>query len=542
VTGPSGNDIEETMSAASPSTKRVQAERILVLDFGSQYTQLIARRIRESRVYSEIHACDTPIGLIRDYKPKGIILSGSPSSVYDNHPPACSPEILNLGVPVLGICFGMQWMTHRLNGRVAKSARREYGKAELIIDDSTDLFKGVGGGATPVGGAKTLVWMSHGDRIDQAPSGFDVIAHTANSPIAAMRDEKRHLYAIQFHPEVVHTPEGTDILKNFLYRVCGCSPVWTMKAYLDRAIGRIQEQVGGAPVICALSGGVDSAVAALLTQRAVGDQLTCIFVDNGLLRNREAEEVAETFRKTFKLNLRYVDASKRFLKKLKGVTDPERKRRIIGRQFIQVFEEEAREIGRPEFLVQGTLYPDVIESVSSKGPSATIKTHHNVGGLPTRMRFKLVEPLRELFKDEVRRLGEEMGVPEAILWRHPFPGPGLAVRIIGEVTRRRLDLLRDADQVVEQEIRAAGLYRPIWQAFAVLLPIKTVGVMGDERTYEHVVAVRAVQSQDGMTADWVKIPHEVLERISNRIVNEIRGINRVVYDISSKPPSTIEWE
>ncbi|HEY4485126.1 MAG TPA: glutamine-hydrolyzing GMP synthase [Nitrospiria bacterium] len=520
----------------------VHAEKILILDFGSQYTQLIARRVRESQVYCEIFPCHTPLSAIRAFQPRGIILSGGPSSVYDDHPPVCAPGILEMNVPILGICYGMQWITHRLGGRVSKSARREYGKADLVIDDANDLFREVGSQIASSSPLSATVWMSHGDRIDQAPKGFDIIAHTANSAIAAVRDRRRNLYAIQFHPEVVHTPQGTRILQNFLYRICGCSPLWTMKAYLDQAVEKIRKQVGDEEVLCALSGGVDSSVAAVLTHRAVGDQLTCVFVDNGLLRRSEAEQVLETFRKTFKLRLRYAEASRRFLGKLKGVIDPERKRRIIGRQFIHVFEEEAKQLRRPPFLVQGTLYPDVIESVSFKGPSATIKTHHNVGGLPARMRFTLVEPLRELFKDEVRRLGQELGLTEEILWRQPFPGPGLAVRIIGEVTRKRLDMLRQADAVVEEEIRKAGLTRQIWQAFAVLLPIKTVGVMGDERTYEHVCAVRAVHSQDGMTADWVRLPYDVLEAIGTRIVNEVRGINRVVYDISSKPPSTIEWE
>ena len=517
---------------------------ILVLDFGSQYTQLIARRVRENQVYCKILPCYAPLDSIRELKPKGLILSGGPASVYDSQPPACSEGILELGIPILGICYGMQWITHQMGGKVSPAARREYGKASLIIDDGTDLLKKIG--SSSMSGSQTSsttnVWMSHGDRIEKMPGSFRVIAHTHNSPIAAIKHQTRPIFALQFHPEVVHTQEGTGILKNFLYSICRVNPTWTMRSYLDRAVDDIRGTVQQGRVICALSGGVDSAVAAMLVHRAVGEQLTCVFVNNGLLRSQEVEQVVDTFRRDLKLDLRYVDATTSFLKKLVGVTDPEKKRRIIGRQFITIFEQEAKKIGNVEFLVQGTLYPDWIESTSFRGPSATIKTHHNVGGLPRRMRFRLIEPLRELFKDEVRRLGLEIDIPESIIYRHPFPGPGLAVRIIGDVNRKRIDLLRQADSIVDQEIRKAGLYRDIWQAFAILLPIKTVGVMGDERTYEHVIAIRAVQSEDGMTADWFRLPHDVLELMSNRIINEIKGINRVVFDVTSKPPGTIEWE
>jgi len=512
----------------------IHSDKILVLDFGSQYTQLIARRVREAKVYSEIMPYNVPFAKIKKFNPRGIILSGGPSSVYQKGAPICSPGIFNLNVPVLGICYGMQLMTHLFEGKVGRAEKREYGKAELYIDDDTNVLEGLGNG--------TVVWMSHGDKIETLPEGFSTIGHTANSPIAAMGDDQRRLYGLQFHPEVVHTHNGTKILHNFVYNICGCSATWTMKSFLDYSIENIKRKVGRRHVICALSGGVDSTVVATLVSRAVGGQLTSIFVNNGLLRKGEAEKVQNMINETLHLNLRYVDASDLFLKKLEGVTDPEKKRKIIGREFIRVFEKEAKKIGKAEFLAQGTLYPDVIESVSFKGPSATIKTHHNVGGLPTKMQFDLIEPLRELFKDEVRVLGKELAIPDEILWRQPFPGPGLAIRVLGDITEERLYILREADAIVLEEIKREGLYKDIWQSFAVLLPVKTVGVMGDERTYENVIALRAVTSMDGMTADWVKLPYELLGRISNRIINEVKGVNRVVYDISSKPPSTIEWE
>jgi GMP synthase (glutamine-hydrolysing) len=511
-----------------------QTDKILVLDFGSQYTQLIARRVRECKVYSEIFPFNAPLEKIKNFHPKGIILSGGPSSVYDKDAPIVDIEIFGLGIPVLGICYGMQLMAHLFGGKVARAAKREYGKADLIIDNRMSIFDGIPN--------KTTVWMSHGDRIIKYPSSFKPIAHTSNSPVAAMADQKKGLYALQFHPEVIHTPKGFEILRNFLFKVCKCKPVWTMKSFIESAIGDIREKAGREKIVCGISGGVDSSVTAVLVHKAIGDHLTCIFVDNGVLRAGEAKKVEETLRKHFRMKIHCVDASERFLNRLKGVTDPEVKRKRIGNEFIKVFEEEATTIKGVKFLAQGTLYPDVIESVPFKGPSATIKSHHNVGGLLKRMKLKLIEPLRELFKDEVRVLGKELGLPDEIINRHPFPGPGLAIRVIGEVTKERCDILRKADTIVLDEIKKARLYKELWQSFAVLLPVKSVGVMGDERTYENVIAVRAVKSLDGMTADWARIPHDVLGIISNMIINEVKGVNRVVYDISSKPPSTIEWE
>jgi GMP synthase (glutamine-hydrolysing) len=510
---------------------------ILILDFGGQYTQLIARRVREQNVYSEIHPFNVPLAKIRELAPRGIILSGGPASCYAADAPRISNEVYDLGVPILGICYGTQLTALQFGGKVVAAERREYGRATVKITEPGELFHGF------AAGEEIPVWMSHGDRVESLPAGFAVIGESANCPAAAVAAPARKFWGVQFHPEVVHTPRGTEILANFLFRICHAEPSWTMAGFAGEAVAAVAAKVGpSGRAVCGLSGGVDSSVAAALVLKAMDARLTCIFVDTGLQRAGEAAQVESLFRDAFKANLRVVDASERFLSKLAGVTDPEQKRKIIGREFIAVFEEEAKKVGDAQFLVQGTLYPDVIESVSFKGPSATIKSHHNVGGLPERMHLKLVEPLRELFKDEVRALGAELGLPRHVLWRQPFPGPGLAVRILGEVTRERCDVLRAADVIIEEEIRAAGLYESIWQSFGVLLPVRTVGVMGDERTYADVLALRAVHSRDGMTADWVPLPYDLLATLSSRIVNEVKGVNRVVYDISSKPPATIEWE
>lgn len=508
---------------------------ILIIDFGSQYNQLIARRVRECKVYCQIEPPSIGIEQIRALKPEGIILSGGPSSVYETTAPRTDKALFELGIPILGICYGMQFMIDSLGGKIKGAGRREYGFAELQIKQPKGIFKNIQD--------KTQCWMSHGDSAEKLPPGFEITASTDNTDIAAVVHKKKKFYGLQFHPEVAHTPEGVSMLKNFLSDVCGCKPDWSMKSFAKETIEQIRQTVGSQKVILGLSGGVDSSVAALLIHKAIDKNLTCIFVDNGLLRKDEAEKLKIRLKENLRLNIRFVNAANTFLKALKGVTDPEKKRKIIGKIFIDVFQAEAKKVTGVQFLAQGTLYPDVIESVSAfGGPSSVIKSHHNVGGLPKKMKLKLLEPLKYLFKDEVRQLGEELGLHDDLVWRQPFPGPGLGIRILGEITKTRLNILREADAVLLEEIRKNGYYKKLWQSFAVLLPIKSVGVMGDHRTYENIIAIRAVTSRDAMTADWAKLPHPLLGTISNRIINEVRGVNRVVYDISSKPPSTIEWE
>jgi len=510
-------------------------QTILILDFGSQYTQLIARRVRENKVFSKIIPFNTPAKEIAKLMPKGLILSGGPASVRDKLSPSPDKGIFKLGVPILGICYGMQVITEMLGGRVKHTKEREFGKVELFIDSNRDLFSHMPGNFT--------CWASHGDFVTKLPPGFIVSAHTMNTPIAAISNSKRKVFAVQFHPEVTHTERGSQILSNFLFKICGCLGRWTMASFIKEAVENIKKTVGKDKVVLGLSGGVDSSVAALLTHKAIGKNLRCIFIDNGLLRKDEPQQIKKVFRNMYHLNLDYVDRGKRFLLRLKSITDPEQKRKIIGEEFVNIFEEEADKVKGVKYLAQGTLYPDVIESFSPTGaPSSRIKSHHNVGGLPSHMKLKLLEPLRELFKDEVRQIAKELGMPETIIYRQPFPGPGLAIRIIGEVTAERLNVLREVDRRVIEEVKNANLYEQIWQSFAILLLIKSVGIMGDERTYENVVALRCVTSVDGMTADWARLPYEVLEKIANRVINEVKGVNRVVYDISSKPPATIEWE
>jgi len=505
---------------------------VVVIDFGAQYSQLITRRIRECRVYSEMVSFETPLEEILAKNPMGIILSGGPNSVYDPGAPRIDPRIFDLNIPILGICYGMQLMSFQLNGRVVAGQSNEYGKTELRVLDESNIFAGLN--------PELICWMSHGDLVQEPPPGFDVIARTLNTPVAAIANESKRQFGVQFHPEVAHTPWGVDVLRNFLYKQCGCEGTWTMGSFVAQSKDWIRQKVGSGRVLCALSGGVDSSTTAALVHEAIADQITCVFVNHGLLRAEEPERVRATFEQNFKMNLVYVDAEDRFLARLDGVTDPEQKRKIIGEEFVRVFEEESKKMGQFDFLAQGTLYPDVIESGTKS--AALIKTHHNVGGLPENMKFELLEPMRDLFKDEVRGVATELGMPSELVWRQPFPGPGLAIRIIGEVTRDRLEMLRRADWVVIDEIKRAGLYRQLFHAFAVLLPIRSTGVMGDHRTYAYPICIRAVTSDDVMTADWARLPYEVLERISSRITNEVPGVNRVVYDISSKPPATIEWE
>lgn len=525
----------------TPLSQELNRQMIVILDFGSQYSELIARRIRETQVYSEVLSYRTTAEQLRQLNPKGIIFSGGPSSVYDTGAPHCDPEIWNLGLPVLGVCYGMQLMVQQLGGKVTRAERGEYGKASLFIDDPTDLLTNVEDSST--------MWMSHGDSCEELPAGFEILAHTENTPCAAIAHHEKKLYGVQFHPEVVHSIGGLALIRNFVYHICECQPTWTTAAFVEESIREIRAKVGDKRVLLALSGGVDSSTLAFLLHKAIGDQLTCMFIDQGFMRKGEPERLLKLFEEQFHIHVEYVNARDRFLEQVKGVTDPEEKRRRIGHEFIHVFEEESRRLGPFDYLAQGTLYPDVIESADTNVDPKTgervavkIKSHHNVGGLPKDLRFKLVEPLRKLFKDEVRKVGRSIGLPEEIVQRHPFPGPGLAIRIIGEVTAERLNILRDADLIVRQEINRRGVYHDFWQAFAVLLPVRSVGVMGDQRTYAYPIVLRLINSEDGMTADWSRVPYDLLETISNRIVNEVKGVNRVVYDITSKPPGTIEWE